>query len=354
VKASFIYGPRDIRVETTTDAAPGPGQVLLDVTAVGVCGSDLHTYLLGNVGGVAAEQPLTLGHEAAGVILALGDGVEGLRVGQRVAIDPATPCLTCERCQAGEPHLCLKLEFMGLFPFHGAMRERMVHPAHCCIPIPDTISNVGAALLEPLGVALHASRLARIQIGEDVAVIGCGAIGLLLIRLARLAGARRIFAVDQHPWRLALAETYGAETILDTRAVDPVDAVMRVTGKRGVDVALEAAWVTGTVSQCVEMARYGGRVIIVGIPAEDEVRLKASTARRKELLIQPSRRMKHVYDAAIDLTTAGRIDLDLLATHTFTLEHTAQAFETASAYADGVVRAVVLPNGDKYAAYGDR
>lgn len=344
MKATFIHGARDIRLAEISDSAPGPGQVLLNVTAVGICGSDLHTYLYGNVGGIGAESPLTLGHEAAGVVVALGAGVEHLSLGQRVAIDPATHCGTCERCLAGDPHLCLNLAFMGLYPDHGALRERMLHAAHCCIPVPDAVSDIGAAMLEPLGVALHASRLAKIQIGEDVAVIGCGAIGLFIIRLARLAGARHIFAVDKHPWRLALAADYGADVVINAGENDVIESVMRATHKRGVDVALEAAWVRDTLNQCVLMARYGGRVIMVGIPVEEEIGILASPARRKELLIQPSRRMKHVYPAAIALATGGQVDLERLATHRFSLDETTQAFETAALYADGVVRAMVLPN----------
>ncbi len=344
MKSTYIYGPRDIRVVESSDSAPGPGEVLLDVTAVGICGSDLHTYLYGNIGGTAAVDPLVLGHEAAGRIIAVGAGVENLRIGQRVAIDPATHCGHCERCEAGEPHLCLNLEFMGLYPHHGAMRERMVHAAKSCVPVPDDISDIGAAMLEPLGVALHASRLAKIEIGEDVAVIGCGGIGLFIIRLARLAGARHIFASDKHPWRLALASNYGADVVINADQTDAVQEVMRVTNKRGVDVAIEAAWVDGTQNQCVEMARYGGRVILVGIPVEEEFKIRASPARRKELLIQPSRRMKHTYPAAIALASGGQVDLEGMATHRFSLDSAPQAFETAATYLDGVVRAVVLPN----------
>jgi L-iditol 2-dehydrogenase len=344
MKTSYIYGARDIRVEESSDSAPGPGQVLLDVTAVGICGSDLHTYLYGNIGGTEAVSPLTLGHEAAGRVIGVGAGVETLHVGQRVAIDPATHCGHCERCEAGEPHLCLNLEFMGLYPHHGAIRERMVHPAQSCVPVPDSISDISAALLEPLGVALHASRLAKIEIGEDVAVIGCGGIGLFIIRLARLAGARHIFASDRHPWRLALASNYGADVVLNADEVDVVGEVMRATNKRGVDVAIEAAWVDQTLNQCVEMARYGGRVILVGIPVEEEFKVLASPARRKELLIQPSRRMKHTYPAAIALASSGQVDVEGLASHRFTLDNTPQAFETAATYMDGVVRAMVLPN----------
>lgn len=346
MKAAFFYAPRDIRVADVPDAEPGPGQALLDVTAVGICGSDLHTYLYGDVGGVKAKEPITLGHEAAGIVVAAGPGSD-LRPGQRVAIDPATPCGVCERCQEGDPHLCLNLAFMGLYPYQGALRERMIYPAHLCVPVPDSVTDIGAAMLEPLGVALHASRLAQIQIGEDVAVLGCGAIGLLIIRLARLAGARRIFAADRYPWRLNQAAAYGADEVINIDEADVIAEVMRATDKRGVDVAIEAAWAAETTGQCVEMARHGGRVIIVGIPVEDFLTFRASAARRKELLIRPSRRMKHTYPAAIALATGGQVDLDGLASHQYTLEQTRQAFETAALYEDGVVRAVVLPNAHR-------
>ncbi|MCS6872392.1 MAG: alcohol dehydrogenase catalytic domain-containing protein [Anaerolineae bacterium] len=162
MQAAFFHGVRDIRVREISDAEPKAGEVLIAVTAVGICGSDLHTYLLGNIGGVSSREPIVLGHEAGGVILALGPEVPShLRVGQRVAIDPATPCLQCEFCQHGQHHLCLNLKFMGYFPQHGALQERIVHPARSVVPVPDSISDVGAAMLEPLGVSLHAARLWR-------------------------------------------------------------------------------------------------------------------------------------------------------------------------------------------------
>jgi L-iditol 2-dehydrogenase len=270
--------------------------------------------------------------------------VQGFRVGQRVAIDPAIPCQQCEFCRKGDPNLCTNLIFLGLWPHHGAMRERMVHPARSCVPLPDEVSDVGAALLEPLGVALHAISLAHLELGDDVAVIGCGAIGLMLIRLARLAGARHIYASDRHPWRLALAGTYGADTVFNTDQVDVVDEVHRATDGRGVDVAIESAWVAETANQCVNVARNGGRVIIVGIPVEDFLTLNASATRRKGLTIKMSRRMKHTYPQAIPLAASGQVDLDGLASHRFLLDQAGAALETAATYADGVVRAMVLPN----------
>lgn len=343
-RAAYLYGPRDIRVGDIPDEMPGPGDVLLDVTAVGICGSDLHTYLNGEIGGTVAESPLILGHEAAGRVVALGPGVESdFTVGQPVAIDPGLPCGVCELCLDGYPNLCTNLHFIGLWPRHGALRTQMVHPARYCVALPDSIDPLSAALLEPLGVALHAINLAKIKVNDDVLIIGCGAIGLLIIQLARLAGARRIFVSDQHAWRLDLAKTYGADVVLNAREADIVAHVRDVTGQRGVDVAIESAWVKDTASQCVEAARNGGRVVIVGIPAEDFMTVRASSARRKGLSIKMSRRMKHTYAASIDLVVHGKVTLEALATHRFGLAQTQDAFETASMYRDGVIRAMVLP-----------
>lgn len=344
MQAAFFHGVRDIRVREVQDAEPRAGEALVAVTAVGVCGSDLHTYLLGNIGGVSSREPLVLGHEAGGVIVALGpEAPPHLRVGQRVAIDPATPCLQCEFCQHGQHHLCLNLKFMGYFPQHGALQERIVHPARSLVPVPDCISDVGAALLEPLGVALHAARLGAVRHGEDVLVIGCGTIGLLCVRLARLAGARHIFAVDRYAWRLDMAANFGADHCLNVEQVDPVEEVMRLTNKRGVDVAFEAAWVTETANQCALAARNGGRVIIVGIPAEDEFTLKASVVRRKELTLIYSRRMNHTYETSIALAERGLVDLDALGGFQMPLARAAEAFEAAADYRQGVLRAMILP-----------
>ena len=344
LKTAKLYGVRDVRIEDMPDAAPGPGELLLDVAAVGVCGSDLHTYLHYQIGSDVPGDAIILGHEAAGVVREIGAGVEGFHVGQKVAIDPAVPCQRCEFCVKGDPNLCTNLIFLGLWPHHGAMRERMVHPARSCVPLPDSISDVAGALLEPLGVALHAISLAHIGLGDDVAVIGCGAIGLMLIRLARLAGARHIYASDRHPWRLALASTYGADTVYHTDQVDVVAEVRKATGGRGVDIAIESAWVAETANQCVSIARNGGCVVIVGIPVEEYITLNGSVTRRKGLTIKMSRRMKHTYPQAIPLVASGQVALDPLASHRFSLDQTGKALEIAATYTDGVVRAMVLPN----------
>src|SRR5215213_1672773 len=297
--AARLHGPRDLRLDQVDEPRePGPGEALLDVKAIGVCGSDLHNYIDARIGSTVISAPLILGHEFGGVIAAVGtDALDGngkpLRVGQRVAVDPATPCWHCEMCEAGHPNLCRRLHFCGLYPDDGSLCERMVVSARGCFPIPDSITDAGAALLEPLGVALHAVDLGKLQLARSVAVMGCGPIGLLIIRLARLSGADPIYAFDCYPWRAEKAKAWGATEAWTLDAGDPVKRIQELTGGRGVDVAYEAAWADESIAQAAEMARLGGRLVLVGIPSDDEIKMRHSTARRKGLTIMIARRMKH-------------------------------------------------------------
>jgi len=213
------------------------------------------------------------------------------------------------------------------------------------VPLPDGIDAVAGALLEPLGVALHAVNLAKIKVNDDVLVTGCGGIGLLIIQLVRLAGAKRIFVSDEHDWRLEHARSFSVDATVNAVRENVVQVVHEATSGRGVDVAIESAWVQDTANQCVESARNGGRVVIVGIPSEDNISFRASPARRKGLTIRMSRRMKHSYPPTIDLVSRGAVDVSSLATHRFSLDQAQEALETAATYREGVIRAVVLPVG---------
>ena len=169
--AARLHGPRDLRVEEVP--LPGTGEVLVRVKATGICGSDLHTYLDGRIGDTKLEAPLILGHEFAGIIE---------KTGVRVAVDPAQPCHRCDLCERGHPNLCRRLHFCGLYPDDGSLAEFIRVPATSCFPVPDAIDDVSTAMLEPLGIALHATNLAKIRVGDRVAVLGAGPIGLLLIQ----------------------------------------------------------------------------------------------------------------------------------------------------------------------------
>jgi L-iditol 2-dehydrogenase len=216
----------------------------------------------------------------------------------------------------------------------------MLMPAHTCFPIPPTIDDAGAALLEPLGIAIHATDLAKIQVANSVAILGAGCIGLYLLQLARLSGADPVFVVDQFPWRLQVAERYGGVP-LNFQEADAVQAVLQATAGRGVDVAIEAAWADHSVQWAAEMARLGGRLVLVGIPGSDRVELKHSTIRRKGLTMRAARRMKHTYPRAIHLAQTGMVDLNGIISHRFPLEQTPQAYEMNVAYADEVIKALV-------------
>ena len=346
MSAARVHGPRDLRLETVPHPGPpGPSQVLLRIRATGICGSDLHSYVDARIGDTRIESRLVLGHEFSAVVDEAGPGsldgyLEPIRPGTCVAVDPAQPCGRCELCAKGHPNLCRDLRFCGLYPDDGSLCEWMHMPARNCFPLPDGVDDVEGALLEPLGVALHAVDLARVRVSDSVAVLGAGPIGLLVLQAVKLAGADPVFVSDKFPWRLAAAERLGGVPI-GCDDDDPVARVQRETRGRGVDVAIEAAWGDRSVEQACEMARWGGCVVLVGIPSDDRLTLKHSTARRKGLTILMSRRMKDGYPRAIRMVERGMVDVGGLVSHRFPLTRAADAFALNAAYGDKVVKVVI-------------
>jgi L-iditol 2-dehydrogenase len=345
--AARLTAPCTLQVENIPEPAePGPGEVLLDIGAVGICGSDLHMYESFSSGGKPFPAPPILGHEFGGTILALGEDArdgedQPLHVGQRVAVEPAIPCWRCEMCEAGHANLCLNVRFSGQYPDPGALQERFVTLARNCFPIPDTISDDSAALLETLGVAIHSINLAKIKLMDSVVVLGCGPVGLLILRLAKLAGAHPIYAFDKFPWRAEKAKAWGATAAWTLDDGDPLEHITEATKGRGVDIAIEAAWADESVNLAADMTAVGGRLVIVGISVHDELTLKHSTARRKGLTIKLVRRMKHTYPRAIEMVNAGLVNLDDLVSHRFPLAEVDKAFGLNFAYAEGVHKIMI-------------
>ncbi|MFC7278283.1 zinc-binding dehydrogenase [Paractinoplanes rhizophilus] len=311
MRTARLHGAGDVRLADEPDPVPGEGESLVEVRSVGLCGSDLHWFAEGGIGDAVVARPLVLGHEMAGVVRG------GPWDGRRVAIDPAIPCLRCEPCLDGNPNLCLTIVFAGHGRCDGGLRGLMAWPSHRLHPIPDTITDDEGALLEPLGVALHAYDLAHSRLAQTVAVVGCGPIGLMLIQLARLAGATRVLAADPLPHRLAAATGLGAEP-LDGSAPE-AGLVFEVAGS---DTAVEAA---------LRAAKPGARVILVGIPDGDRTSFPASIARRKGLTLVMSRRMGEVYPRAIALAAQKRVDLTSLVSAAFPLTEIGAAMTTAAA-----------------------
>lgn len=346
MRAVRLHGPADLRAEEMPHPGkPEAGMVLLRSKSVGICGSDLHTYQDGRLGTTQLKSPLVLGHEFAGIVEAVGpDAHDGngnlIKAGIPVAVDPAHACGHCELCHLGHPNLCLNIKFCGLWPDDGALREYMLVPSETCFPMPEGTDFAIGALLESLGVAVHAVDLAKIRVNDSVAILGAGPIGLLILQVAKLSGASPIYVTDKFPWRLALAEKFGAIPI-NCDSQDPVEAIHKATRGRGVDIAIEAAWADHSVQQAVDVARNGGRLVLVGIPGDDNLQIKHSVARRKGLTIRMARRMKHVYPRVINLYQRGAIDLNSLITHRFPLERAADAFALNMQYEPGVVKVII-------------
>ena len=336
MRVARLHGVGDIRVTDEDRPSLGAGESLVRVTAVGICGSDVHWFIDGGIGDAELSQPLVLGHEFAGIIEGGPDD------GRRVAVDPARPCGTCEPCLEGNSNLCPWVRFAGHGSNDGGLRELLAWPTALLHAVPDTLSDADAAMLEPLGVALHAHDLGKPQVGAVVAVIGCGPIGLCLVQLARAAGAERIVAVEPLAHRREAAAAMGAHVVLDADADNVHVALAEATGGRGVDVAFEAAGTDAGVGFAVAAARPGGRVILAGIPGHDSTTFPASVARRKGLTLKLSRRMKEMYPRATRLADKGLVDLAPIVTHTFPLEKADEAFRAAS---DRVgLKIIVSPN----------
>jgi L-iditol 2-dehydrogenase len=320
MRVARLHGPGDLRI--ADEPAPAAAtSTLVRVTAVGICGSDLHWYSEGGIADARLDRPLVPGHEMAGVI------VDGPRAGQRVAIDPALPCGHCAQCAAGDPNLCPDVVFAGDGAVDGGLREYLTWPDEALHRLPETLSDADGAMLEPLGVAVHAHDLSHLRIGSAVAVVGCGPIGLALVQLARASGATFVVASDPLPHRRRAALRFGADVVVGTAAED-ADAI---AGLPRVDVAFEAAGTDGAVQTALTLARPGARVLLVGIPDGDRTSFPAALARRKGLTLVMARRMGAVYPRAIALVERGLVDVASLVTSRFPLSAAPEAFRQAAA-----------------------
>lgn len=325
--AARLHGVGDLRVASEPGPGePPPGWSLLEVTSVGICGSDLHWFTDGGIGENRIERPVVPGHEFAGV------AVSGPYAGRRVAVDPAIPCERCEICRVGHHNLCPTVEFAGHGTLDGALQERLLWPDRLLHPLPDELSDDAGALLEPLGVAIHAVGVGHVRAGADVLVVGAGPIGQLAVQVARRQGAARVFAVEPLEHRRA--------AILETDAVwssaEGAGPVLDATGGRGVDVVIEAAGTDDAIALAVAASRPGARVALAGIPSEDSSSFPAAAARRKGLTFAMVRRMNDTYPRAIAMAANG-LDLDRLVTARYPLTDAAEAFKVAAARSGGKV-----------------
>lgn len=337
--AVFLHAAGDARVAPFNLREGAPGETLIDVAAVGLCGSDLHYYKDGGIGSAVIVSPFVPGHEFSGWLTEDLPAL-GLARGALVAVDPNRACGRCEHCRAGHPNLCPEVVFIGAPPHDGAMTERIWVPTSQIVPVPEQFAPSDAVMLEPLGVAIHAVDLAKPRLLERVALLGCGPIGLLTLQVLRAVGVGEILACDPQPHRRALALKLGA-----SKAGTDVADIAEWTMGEGLPLVIEATNAPEGFRDAVRAAKIGGRIVLVGIPDGDLYMVPAAEARRRGLTIKFSRRMGHVYPRAIELVALGKVDVEAVVSHRFTLAEGPDAFRRHAANEAGMVKSLIYPGG---------
>ncbi|MDT5325596.1 MAG: L-iditol 2-dehydrogenase [Mycobacterium sp.] len=330
MRVAVLVEPGRIEMEERPIPSPIPGDVLVRVSAVGVCGSDTHYYRHGRVGSFVVDGPLVLGHEAAGTIVAAGDGVDPARIGQRVSVEPQRPDPDSEETRRGDYNLCPHMQFFGTPPVDGAFCEYVTIGAPFAHPVPETVTDEAAALCEPLSVGIAAIRKARIGDGTRILIAGAGPIGIVLTQLARAFGAIEIVVSDPDEARRRRAIDFGATAVIDP-ASDEV-------GELGVDAFIDASGAPQAVDAGIRAVRPAGTVVLVGSGAES-MTLPTQLIQNRELVLTGVFRYTDTWPTAISLIESGRVDLDAMVTARFPLEMAAQALD--SDRVPGTVKSVV-------------
>jgi L-iditol 2-dehydrogenase len=344
MKAAYLVAKRKFEIcDIAEPKMENDRDVLLKVLASGVCGSDIHIYTEGKIGGIEAELPMIIGHECCADVEKVGNAVAKVKPGDRVAIEPAVSCGQCDQCLKGRQNLCENIRFLSLpGELEGCLREYMVMPETNVIPLPDELTPEDGVVLEPLSVCAHAVNLAGTKPGDSVAILGSGPIGLLTLQVANVSGAVLSFATDIVRERAEMAARLGATYSFNRNETDVVQEILEVTDGRGVDVVFECAGEQDTINQGLDILRPGGRFVLIGIPAgAPQYSFDTDILRRKELSIVFVRRQVHCLETAINLVKAGRVDVRTPVTHCFPLEKTNDAYELVSTYKDGVVKAII-------------
>jgi L-idonate 5-dehydrogenase len=330
MRAIVIHAAKDLRLEEREPATPGPGQVAVAIERGGICGSDLHYYRQGGFGTIVLKEPMVLGHEVAGTVVALGTGVSGLSIGQRVAVSPSLPCLTCDYCQRGLQNHCLDMRFYGsamrMPHVQGAFQQQLVAEARQCHAIADGVTPEEAAFAEPFAVTLHAIVRAGSLAGKRLLVTGCGPIGVLAIAAARFHGALEIVATDVSAFTLALAARMGADhTVNVAEGADPLAPFK--ANKGSFDVMVEASGNEAALRAGLECLKPRGLLLQLGLGGD--IRIPQNLIVSKEIEIRGSFRFHEEFALAVDLINRRRVDLRPLLTDVLPMSEAVAAFDLA-------------------------
>jgi L-iditol 2-dehydrogenase len=343
MQVAELVAPFEFRLAQGAIAEPAPGEIQVHVDAIGICGSDLHSYSEGAIGDTPCQYPMVLGHEPSGTVVKTGAGVTGWSAGDRAALEPAIYCYHCEYCRSGRHNVCAKIRFLSTPGEPGFFRELVNLPAENLLAIPATLSLDHATVIEPLAIAIHSLKFAAIELGDTVAVFGGGPIGLLTVACLKLAGASRIWVVEPLEHRRAMAMAMGADAALDPQDGEAVRQILADTHNRGVDCAIDCAAKEHTTNWAIRSVRNAGRVVLTGIHSEALVPFEVSPMRRKEVALFNVRRSNHESGHALQMLTEHIDRFAPLVTHSRPLSDISSAFKQAFAYAGGVGKMVIRP-----------
>ena len=320
---------------------PKANEALVKLEYVGICGSDMHYYETGAIGDYVVEPPFVLGHEPGGVVVAVGEDVKHLKVGDRVALEPGKTCGHCEFCKTGRYNLCPDVIFFATPPVDGVFQEYVAHEADLCFKLPENVSTLEGALIEPLAVGFHAANQGGAHAGQTAVVMGAGCIGLVSMMALKAEGVSKVYVVDIMQKRLDKALELGADGVINGKDQDVVKAIMELTNGAGCDLAIETAGTEITTRQCIHMAKKGATIVLVGYSKSGEMTLPLSLALDKELTFKTIFRYRHIYPMAIEAVAAGKVNLKGIVTDLFDFDNIQEAMDKSVQDKANIVKAVV-------------
>jgi len=328
--------------EVKTPALKHDTDVLIKMGAIGVCGSDVHYFVEGNIGSQVVQYPFAVGHECGGIVTQVGSAVTRVAPGDTIAVDPAMPCFSCDQCIQGRTHTCRNLKFLGCpGQADGCLCEYIVMPETSCFPVTDALSVEEAALSEPLAIGVYAVSLSGNLAGKNIGVLGCGPIGLSVITAAKYQNCKKIYATDVLDYRCAFAKRWGADWSVNPETTDVITQVNELQQDQ-LDVVFECCGEQVAIDQAIEIIKPGGQLTLIGIPRTNRISFNIDKLRRKEIRIQNIRRQNECVTATLDLIKNLTKPITPMITHRFSLEDTQQAFELVSRYGDNAIKAMII------------
>ena len=342
-KGAFMRGTDKMIIKEIEVPEVGEKEVLVQLEYVGICGSDVHYFHHGNCGAykVNLEEDYMLGHECAGTVVKVGANVKDLKVGDKVALEPGITCGQCEFCKAGKYNLCPDVVFLATPPVQGCYEEYIAFPENMCFKLPENMTTKEGCLIEPLSVGFHAANQGDVQVGESVVILGAGCIGLVTLLACKAHGAGNIIVADIVDARLEKAKELGATHVINSKEVNALEEIARLTGGKGADKVFETAGSPITIARTAFAVKRGGTITLVGLSAQEEINYNFAQIMDKEATIKSVFRYRNIYPKAIEAVSAGAIDVNGIVTHEFDLEHIQEAFEEAINNKTDLVKAVI-------------